>query len=217
MLSRSAESRGVFLLTAGGLLGAWALHNYFLLPIERAWLSRATLGGWLVVLRAVVWLGPIAVFLRWRGLSAVQGLALGAPSGTLSAWASLLPGVFVLALAVGLAPPRRSWGAALLSTEGALLLSIVLLEEILMRGFLHGGLRRWISGRATVLVVASSFALMHLPAWLSEGMSGVALSISLGFVWLLGLALGIAREGTGSLWPPCLVHLLNNTIAAASA
>ena len=78
-------------------------------------------------------------------------------------------------------------------------------EEIFFRGFMYGGLRR------------------RLPVWTAAGVSGVAFGLvhytgtdSIGVVpqlAVLGILLAWLYERTGSLWPPILLHLLNNSLA----
>jgi membrane protease YdiL (CAAX protease family)/uncharacterized RDD family membrane protein YckC len=78
-------------------------------------------------------------------------------------------------------------------------------EEIFFRGFMYGGLRR------------------RLPVWVAAGISGVVFGFvhytgpdSIGVVpqlAVLGILLAWLYERTGSLWPPILLHLLNNSLA----
>jgi uncharacterized protein len=78
-------------------------------------------------------------------------------------------------------------------------------EEIFFRGFMYGGLRR------------------RLPVWAAAAISGVVFGLvhytgadSIGVVpqlAVLGILLAWLYERTGSLWPPILLHLLNNSLA----
>ncbi|HEX2436072.1 MAG TPA: CPBP family glutamic-type intramembrane protease [Solirubrobacterales bacterium] len=78
-------------------------------------------------------------------------------------------------------------------------------EEIFFRGFMYGGLRR------------------RLPVWVAAVISGVVFGLvhytgpdSIGVVpqlAVLGILLAWLYERTGSLWPPILLHLLNNSLA----
>ena len=73
---------------------------------------------------------------------------------------------------------------------------VPLVEETLHRGFLLSAL----APRGTlsaVLVSAAIFALFHPPS-------------SYGFVFLMGLVLGIQFRVTGSLWPPMITHATYN-------
>ena len=78
-------------------------------------------------------------------------------------------------------------------------------EELFFRGFMYGGLRR------------------RLPVWAAAGVSGIVFGLvhytgpdSIGVVpqlAVLGILLAWLYERTGSLWPPILLHLLNNSLA----
>lgn len=85
----------------------------------------------------------------------------------------------------------------------ALLLLAVLpgvLEELLFRGFLLGGLRRWGAARA-VAVSALFFALVHLdPA-------------RFGVTGLLGVLLALLTLGAGSVLPAIAAHTCHNGLA----
>lgn len=81
---------------------------------------------------------------------------------------------------------------------GAFLSPIV--EEVFFRGFLFAGLRKsfpfWSAGWASGLI----FGAIHLvPGAI------VPLAVS-GFLWAW------LKERTGSIWPPILMHMLNNVI-----
>jgi membrane protease YdiL (CAAX protease family) len=79
-----------------------------------------------------------------------------------------------------------------------------LFEEMFFRGFLFAG---WIRSRlgpvGTVALTSSLFAVLHI----QYGLSGI---IS---VLVMGVALGIMRLKTGSLWSPLLMHFAWNLVA----
>ncbi|WP_160151478.1 CPBP family intramembrane glutamic endopeptidase [Microbulbifer sp. ALW1] len=81
-----------------------------------------------------------------------------------------------------------------------------LLEELVFRGYLF---RAWRNTRlgfsGTLLLTSTLFTLLH---W---GQYNV---IQLSFIFALALLLGIAREKSGSVLLPMLLHLCNNLVAA---
>lgn len=77
-------------------------------------------------------------------------------------------------------------------------------EEIVFRGFGFPGFRSSRLGLAGAIVVPALF-------WVSLHVQYDAYDLS--FVFLLGLLFGYARERTGSVTVPILLHVLNNLIA----
>lgn len=85
-------------------------------------------------------------------------------------------------------------------------LAAPLLEELLFRGYLFSAWRHSRLGLSgTLLLTSGLFTLMH---W------GQYHWVQLSFVFLLALILGLARERTGSVLLPILLHLLNNFVSA---
>lgn len=76
-------------------------------------------------------------------------------------------------------------------------------EEILFRGFLYGGLRERLSRIPAALIAGVIFGALHA----LTGLSAVPPLIFFGFV------LCLLYEKTGSIWPPILLHMINNSIA----
>ena len=74
-------------------------------------------------------------------------------------------------------------------------------EEILFRGVITSGLRRVLSGWATVLVVGILFGLFHMSVYrvLSTGLTGILLTYF------------VVRSG--SIFLPMIAHFLNNAVA----
>ncbi|MCW8126877.1 CPBP family intramembrane glutamic endopeptidase [Microbulbifer halophilus] len=87
-----------------------------------------------------------------------------------------------------------------------LVLAAPLLEELVFRGYLF---RAWRQSRlgfsGTLLLTSTLFTLLH---W------GQYHWLQLGFVFVLALVLGMARERSGSVLLPMLLHALNNLGAA---
>lgn len=78
-----------------------------------------------------------------------------------------------------------------------------LFEEILFRGFLFGGLRRWLGPWSAAVLSAAVFALYHLEIDTLPGL------------FVLGLALAWLRERTGGLAAPIAMHACYNAVQVA--
>jgi membrane protease YdiL (CAAX protease family) len=92
---------------------------------------------------------------------------------------------------------------------GMILLGVVLApcaEELLFRGVVYPGLRNALGPTAAVLVSAALFGLAHRPfGWTVVYASAV-----------MGIGFALLVEGSGSLWPAVVAHmLLNSKIVAA--
>jgi uncharacterized protein len=88
----------------------------------------------------------------------------------------------------------------------AVVIAAPLWEEIVFRGFGFPGLRSSRLGLAGAIVI---------PALLWMGLHVQYDAYDLSFVFLLGLFFGYARERTGSVTVPIVLHVLNNLIATA--
>jgi membrane protease YdiL (CAAX protease family)/uncharacterized RDD family membrane protein YckC len=88
-----------------------------------------------------------------------------------------------------------------------LLIAIVapISEELFFRGLLYGGLRRRMAPVLAALISGLIFGGLHA----TTGLTAVPPLVILGFV------LALLYERTGSLWPPILVHFVNNSLALA--
>ncbi len=76
-------------------------------------------------------------------------------------------------------------------------------EELFFRGFVFAGLRsRWSLWPAAI-VSGLVFGLVHAP-------TGITAVIPLA---VLGIALCWLYDRTGSLWPPVIAHVINNSLA----
>lgn len=74
-------------------------------------------------------------------------------------------------------------------------------EEIAFRGIFLRSARLLLRPMPAQLLTAGCFAAIHFQP------------LSFPFHFALGLALGLLRERSGSLWPPMLLHALNNALA----
>lgn len=84
-----------------------------------------------------------------------------------------------------------------------------IVEELVFRGFLFGGLRRVFSPVLTALVVSVLFALPH--SWQST--DGSTLWNAAIDTFALSLVLCYLREKTGSIWAGMGLHALKNLVA----
>jgi membrane protease YdiL (CAAX protease family) len=84
-----------------------------------------------------------------------------------------------------------------------------LVEELVFRGFLFGGLRRVFSPIITALIVSILFALPH--SWQST--DGSTLWNAAIDTFALSLVLCYLREKTGALWAGIGLHALKNLVA----
>ena len=78
-------------------------------------------------------------------------------------------------------------------------------EEVFFRGMLFGGLRRRLPTVAAAAISAAVFGALHAPT----GVTAVPPLIAFGFV------LALLYERSGSLGPPIVLHLINNSLALA--
>jgi membrane protease YdiL (CAAX protease family) len=84
-----------------------------------------------------------------------------------------------------------------------------LTEEIMVRGFLYGSLRKSLTFVWAAVLTSAIFAAAHLP----EGGSSGLLWIGALDTFVLSLVLCYLREKTGSLWPGITLHALKNGVA----
>lgn len=86
-------------------------------------------------------------------------------------------------------------------------------EEILMRGFLFGSLRKKLAFVPTTLITSAIFAVGHL----GGGEQGASLLwVAFLDTFILSLVLCYLREKTGRLWAPIGLHMLKNSLAFIS-
>ena len=78
-------------------------------------------------------------------------------------------------------------------------------EEVCFRGMLFGGLRERLPRVAAALISAAIFGALHA----LTGITAVPPLIAFGFI------LALLYEKTGSVVPPILLHMLNNSVALA--
>jgi len=77
-----------------------------------------------------------------------------------------------------------------------------ILEELVFRGyFFHAWRNTRLGAWGTILVTALLFALLHV---------GQYDFMVLSYIFVLGILLGLAREKTGSILTPVVMHMVNN-------
>ena len=105
---------------------------------------------------------------------------------------------------------------AMLGTQWQFLLAFITMvvlapiaEELLFRGYLYGKLRKSFSVWLSVLVTSLAFGLAHLWAGTDKPLQwSVAVD-----TFSLSLVMCAAREYTGAVWVPMMVHIIKNGIA----
>ncbi len=191
-LTRAEGPEGVLLGLGATVMGE-TLAGAFVL-----WLAFRGVDGWARLgLRRPEgpWIGPLLL------------LELGVV-GVGAAWAGVLAlvGHDGLDQQVARAFGPEGGGLSLGLALGLAVIAAPVLEELLFRGLLQRVVVDRRGVRVGVVVTALLFGAMHL----AEPLSVPPLVV-------LGLATGWLRERTGSLWPPILLHVLNNGLAAALA
>lgn len=101
--------------------------------------------------------------------------------------------------------PGLSWPNFLASLLAIGLLAPIA-EELFFRGALYGWLRRRFTLWPAVLVSAALFGLAHFDS------VGVMISS-----FIMGLAIALIYEATGSLWTAIAIHVFNNSLAVILA
>lgn len=102
------------------------------------------------------------------------------------------------------------YGAAeMIMTAISLVILPPLAEEIMVRGFLYGSLKRGMPVLAAAITTSLIFAAAHLP----EGGASGPLYIAAIDTFILSLVLVYLREKTNSLWAGITLHALKNGVA----
>lgn len=218
-------SRYVLFVVLTLILTAWIGHNTYLTArLLRTW--RPESNPLLHPLETVVRLVLIAVCIGLGWLSGLDAAVLGwtpAHARAQVAWGGLaglmLGAVFLLAtrwvvkrtgqryyspLIIDLIVPKHAREFVLTAVA---MVTIVLLEELLFRSLLVGGLTPLLPGPMLVVGVGILFGLLHSPqgAW---GMAGAALA---------GMILGALFLLAGSLLLPCVAHYVANMVQVGAA
>lgn len=223
------------LITVGSFFGSQLLAgvvvSFFPLFIGwdeariQQWFDNSVLPQTLIIaLSGLISILLIRLFLHMRGNRLIQ-LGLGRPKlsfiwQALAGFAVYMVGYLVLLVAVKALIPaldleqKQELGFDFSAKENIVLLAFSLViippvvEEIVMRGFLFGGLRTKVPFIFAALGTSLLFAAAHLPA-AKDGLLWVGAIDT----FVLSMVLCYLREKTGNLWPAIAVHALKNSIA----
>ena len=160
----------------------------------------------------------LTLFLAWlrRGPPVRQYLGLeAAPRGVTLRWllyTVAAVALFEVAAHVAGYPSVPDWMIDVYRTARSLPLLVFatvvaapVVEEVVFRGFLFEGLRRsWLGDAGTIFLTALLWASIHL---------GQYQMFYVAQIFVLGLALGLARTRTGSLLTAMAMHALVNVVA----
>ncbi|MEO8862844.1 MAG: type II CAAX endopeptidase family protein [Candidatus Saccharimonadales bacterium] len=192
-----------------------------------SWLSsgNAYAQFWFVLATEIISVGMIYKFLRWRK-SGFKDIGIGKIKPNYVLYSIVGFGLyfllfFVVVIVVKLAIPsldleqKQELGLNMSATGSALwpyFISLVILppiaEEILVRGFLFGGLRTKLRVWPAAIIASTLFAAAHLP----EASNGL-LWVGAIDTFVLSMVLCFLREETKSLWPSIGVHMIKNGLA----
>ena len=91
----------------------------------------------------------------------------------------------------------------------------VLLEEVLMRGFILRQLLRHVAPTRAIVSSSALFAAMHLPGWIAQvGTVDAGIVVGTVVLFVLALVLATVTWAADSLWIALALHGANNLIAA---
>ncbi|WP_158078550.1 CPBP family intramembrane glutamic endopeptidase [Microbulbifer mangrovi] len=194
----------VYLRVQGAIVEFDQIQEFLLRPES---LVGVSLAGWSLVLPALVLAGRSIEKSWWQGLGLVK-------FSLKHLWVWLLILLLYLGFEVAvlelLQVEHSEFVEQMVGQRKPLLvLTIVawapLVEELLFRGYLFGVWRQSRAGLwGTLLFTSSLFALMH------GGQYGL---VPLAFVFSFSVLMGIAREMSGSVFLPILLHGMANLVA----
>jgi uncharacterized protein len=188
-------------------VGAWLLHERLAVGSASSLVDTA----YWTTAKLLVWLLPIVVAIRARADEPVtaflsvrdvrRGVVVGIVCGVAFAAVSFAKDAFSRAFAVPLPDP---------GLVNALLIA-PLFEELLFRGFLlelvqRAALPFW----AANLLVAAMFLGLHLPGWYVMGSPNLVQGTATIGIVAVGLAAGVAKQRSGSVWGSVVCHFVNN-------
>ncbi|MBX3290885.1 MAG: CPBP family intramembrane metalloprotease [Acidobacteria bacterium] len=140
--------------------------------------------------------------------------ALGWSGAGVKTWhyIAMTLGFWVLAIAIFSIFPEqednitrtiRSSRTALYLLSAIAVLSAPIVEEVVYRGIVYSAFLKRFGMPIAIAVAATLFTLVHVPQYF-ENPAKIALLLG------LSLVLTLLRAGTGSLWPPVVLHTLIN-------
>ncbi len=205
-----------------GFFAAWSLRAGILLRVDDAiavlWLRQC----WSQGLRLALWIVPVVVYLRYVERAPVlaslgldtwpRGTALRKGIGLMVVFlaATVAGGIGIQGLHAG--PWSKiagiAWPSVFLWNA-----YVSLAEEMVFRGFIFRKLRMiWTLPRAGA-ISSMLFVLIHVPGWLYLQGFHTGLFTLGASIFVIGCVLALLFEWTQSLWPPILLHLLNNVVS----
>ncbi|HSW85112.1 MAG TPA: type II CAAX endopeptidase family protein [Candidatus Saccharimonadales bacterium] len=212
----------------GSIVGAiYPVIEHFSVSQTRDWIENSIPSHFLFVLFAETFtVGAIYLFLKARGLT-MAAIGLKRPRWKdVGIGITALPVYFILyLLTVGVVShfvpgldvnQQQDVGFNNVHGAGALVLTFIslvvlppLAEEIMVRGFLYGSLKKALPIIWAALTTSLLFAIAHLP----EGGAAGPLYIAALDTFVLSLVLIYLREKTDSLWASITLHAIKNGIA----
>jgi len=210
----------VFILVQGATVIVWSAKRFDGGAAPEALSAELSLAGDLMsvatLISAVVGsLLILAVLAIGQGIRPTAALALRPPSAkSVATWMAITAVLIVISDALTsfldkpIVPEFMDTLLKSATIAPLLWLAIVvaapIFEELFFRGFLLEGLRRSNLGDAGAIVLTSlSWASIHIQYGLYE----------IGTIFIFGLALGLARVGSRSLWVPIAMHMTANLVA----
>ncbi len=223
----------VLIYILGQLMGAFilsvviGLSRHWTVTEINNWLSLGTAWAqfWYVVCVEIVTIVLLGWFMSRRKAQPAD-LGLGRAKWTHILYTVLGFGAYMLLYIVTLVLAKQIFPALDLEQKQELginttlagqalwpvFISLVILppivEEIVVRGFLFGGLRTKLNFISAAFITSGLFAAAHLP----EASSGL-LWVGAIDTFVLSMVLCYLREETRSLWPAIGVHMLKNGLA----
>ena len=201
---------------------AWGVRVVLLMPvdgrIEAEWLQQC----WSQGLRLAIWVVPPIVYLRYvDGVRALSFLKLDClpRDRRLVVGAGIIAAFMVITATCACLVQGGDLGR-FATLSGARWVSLVawasyiaFAEELLFRGFVFQKFRATHSFALASVSSAGLFLLIHWPGWLyMQGFHSGLLPLSASIL-LVGWVLALELEVTQSLWPPILLHVLNNILS----
>jgi membrane protease YdiL (CAAX protease family) len=201
---------------------AWIFRVILLMPVDHAVDSTWFRLCWSQGLRLSLWVLPVILYLkRVDDLRPAEYLRLNTfPRGRALALGLAIMAVYLACCAA----------SSLLFQGGSLhkltimtasdyaglpigMSIVAFAEELLFRGFIFQRLRARYAFQRANLLTALLFLAVHLPGWLyMQGPHWGLLPLG-ATIFVAGWVFGLTMEVTRSLWPPILLHLLNNVLS----
>lgn len=87
-------------------------------------------------------------------------------------------------------------------------------EELVFRGFCYNILAKVWGHEDAAWVSALLFTLIHIPRWVQQGLfTSLWVIPRLCYIFVLGMLFAMTMRKTRSIWPPIILHMINNGLA----